>query len=76
MRQALYASKVVAYAQGFDQITQGADEYGWDIDRAALATIWRGGCIIRAKFLDRIAQVFTDEPDVPPCSPTTTSAAR
>ena len=64
VRQALYASKVVAYAQGFDQITQGADEYGWDIDRAALAKIWRGGCIIRAKFLDRIAQVFTDEPDV------------
>jgi 6-phosphogluconate dehydrogenase len=64
VRQALYASKVVAYAQGFDQITQGADEYGWDIDRAALARIWRGGCIIRAKFLDRIAQVFTDEPDV------------
>jgi 6-phosphogluconate dehydrogenase len=64
VRQALYASKVVAYAQGFDQITQGADEYGWDIDRAALARIWRGGCIIRAEFLDRIAQVFTDEPDV------------
>jgi 6-phosphogluconate dehydrogenase len=64
VRQALYASKVVAYAQGFDQITQGADQYGWDIDRAALARIWRGGCIIRADFLDRIAQVFTDEPDV------------
>jgi len=64
VRQALYASKVVAYAQGFDQITQGADQYGWDIDRAALARIWRGGCIIRAEFLDRIAQVFTDEPDV------------
>src|SRR5215212_6400477 len=64
VRQALYASKVVAYAQGFDQITQGADQYGWDIDRAALARIWRGGCIIRAKFLDRIAQVYTDEPDV------------
>jgi 6-phosphogluconate dehydrogenase len=64
VRQALYASKVVAYAQGFDQITAGADQYGWDIDRAALARIWRGGCIIRAKFLDRIAHVFTDEPDV------------
>ncbi|MGY1840806.1 MULTISPECIES: NADP-dependent phosphogluconate dehydrogenase [unclassified Modestobacter] len=64
VRQALYASKVVAYAQGFDQITAGADQHGWDIDRAALARIWRGGCIIRAKFLDRIAQVYTDEPDV------------
>jgi 6-phosphogluconate dehydrogenase len=65
VRQALYASKVVAYAQGFDQITAGAAEHGWDIDRAALAKIWRGGCIIRAKFLDRIAQVYTDQPDVP-----------
>jgi 6-phosphogluconate dehydrogenase len=64
VRQALYASKVVAYAQGFDQITAGADQHGWDVDRAALARIWRGGCIIRADFLDRIAQVFTDEPDV------------
>jgi 6-phosphogluconate dehydrogenase len=64
VRQALYASKVVAYAQGFDQIAAGAEEYGWNIDRAALAKIWRGGCIIRARFLDRIRQVYTDEPDV------------
>jgi 6-phosphogluconate dehydrogenase len=64
VRQALYASKVVAYAQGFDQITAGAEEHGWEIDRAALAKIWRGGCIIRARFLDRIRQVYTDEPDV------------
>ncbi|MCW2574560.1 MAG: gnd, partial [Modestobacter sp.] len=42
VRQALYASKVVAYAQGFDQIAAGAEEYGWNIDRAALAKIWRG----------------------------------
>jgi len=62
VRQALYASKVVAYAQGFDQIAAGAEEYGWDIDRGALATIWRGGCIIRARFLDRIRQAFADEP--------------
>jgi 6-phosphogluconate dehydrogenase len=64
VRQALYASKVVAYAQGFDQITAGAEEHGWEIDRAALAKIWRGGCIIRARFLDRIRQDYTDEPDV------------
>jgi 6-phosphogluconate dehydrogenase len=62
VRQALYASKVVAYAQGFDQIAAGAEENGWDIDRGALATIWRGGCIIRARFLDRIRQAFADEP--------------
>jgi 6-phosphogluconate dehydrogenase len=64
VRQALYASKVVAYAQGFDQIAAGAEQFGWDIDRGALATIWRGGCIIRARFLDRIRQAFADEPDL------------
>ena len=56
VRRALYASKVVAYAQGFDQIAAGSAEYGWDIDRGAMATIWRGGCIIRARFLDRITR--------------------
>jgi 6-phosphogluconate dehydrogenase len=64
VRQALYASKVVAYAQGFDQIARGAEENGWDIDLGELATIWRGGCIIRARFLDRIRQAFDDEPDL------------
>jgi 6-phosphogluconate dehydrogenase len=64
VRQALYASKVVAYSQGFDQIAAGAEQYGWDIDRGALAAIWRDGCIIRARFLDRVRQVFADEPDL------------
>src|ERR1022692_3872390 len=54
VRRALYASKVVAYAQGFDHIAAGSAEYDWGIDRGAMATIWRGGCIIRARFLDRI----------------------
>jgi 6-phosphogluconate dehydrogenase len=65
VRQALYASKVVAYAQGFDQITAGSAEYGWDIDRGAMATIWRGGCIIRAKFLDRIRTAYDESPRLP-----------
>ena len=60
--QALYASKIVAYAQGFDQIRAGSDEYDWDIDPGAMATIWRGGCIIRARFLDRIREAYDDEP--------------
>ena len=64
VRAALYASKVVAYAQGFDQIAAGAEEYGWDIDLGAMATIWRGGCIIRAQFLDRITEAYDDEPDL------------
>ena len=58
VRKALYASKVVAYAQGFDQMAAGSEEYGWDVDLGAMATIWRGGCIIRARFLDRIREAY------------------
>jgi 6-phosphogluconate dehydrogenase len=58
VRAALYASKVVAYAQGFDAIIAGAREYGWDIDLAEIARIWRGGCIIRARFLNRIMEAY------------------
>ena len=65
VRKALYASKVVAYAQGFDHIQAGSDEYGWSIDRGAMATIWRGGCIIRARFLDRIREAYDEDPDLP-----------
>ncbi|HEU5416396.1 MAG TPA: NADP-dependent phosphogluconate dehydrogenase [Streptosporangiaceae bacterium] len=65
VRRALYASKVVAYAQGFDHIAAGSQEYGWDIDRGAMATIWRGGCIIRARFLDRIREAYDQQPDLP-----------
>ena len=64
VRAALYASKVVAYAQGFDQIAAGSEEHGWDVDLGAMATIWRGGCIIRAQFLDRIKEAYADEPDL------------
>jgi 6-phosphogluconate dehydrogenase len=65
VRRALYASKVVAYAQGFDQIAAGSAEYGWDVDRGAIATIWRGGCIIRARFLDRIRAAYDENPGLP-----------
>ncbi len=65
VRRALYASKVVAYAQGFDQIQAGSDEFGWDIDRGSMATIWRGGCIIRAKFLDRIREAYDADSALP-----------
>ena len=65
VRKALYASKVVAYAQGFDQIQAGSEEYGWSIDRGAMATIWRGGCIIRARFLNRIREAYDRDPDLP-----------
>ena len=64
VRLALYASKVVAYAQGFDQIQAASEEYDWNIDRGAVATIWRGGCIIRARFLDRIREAYDADPDL------------
>jgi 6-phosphogluconate dehydrogenase len=65
VRRALYASKVVAYAQGFDHIAAGSAEYGWAVDRGAMATIWRGGCIIRARFLNRIREAYDENPDLP-----------
>ena len=65
VRRALYASKVVAYSQGFEQIAAASAEHGWDIDRGAMARIWRGGCIIRARFLDRITQAYERDAGLP-----------
>ncbi|WP_327151464.1 NADP-dependent phosphogluconate dehydrogenase [Nocardia sp. NBC_01329] len=65
IRQALYASKVVAYAQGFDQIAAGSAEYDWNLHPGDLATIWRGGCIIRARFLNRIKEAYENDPALP-----------
>jgi 6-phosphogluconate dehydrogenase len=62
VRRALYASKIVAYAQGFDAIRAGAQEYNWNIDLGAISKIWRGGCIIRAQFLNRIADAYAKNP--------------
>lgn len=64
VRRALYASKLVAYAQGFDEIKAGSAEHGWDVDPRDLATIWRGGCIIRAKFLNRIVDAYNANADL------------
>ena len=65
VRDALYAAKIVAYAQGFEHLQAGSAEYGWQLDLGALATIWRGGCIIRAQFLDRIRDAYAEQPDLP-----------
>ena len=65
VRQALYASKIVAYAQGFNHIQAGSAEYNWNVTPGDLATIWRGGCIIRAKFLNRIKDAFDEDPESP-----------
>ncbi|MDN5858161.1 MAG: NADP-dependent phosphogluconate dehydrogenase [Pseudonocardia sp.] len=64
IRQALYASKVVAYAQGFAQMRAASAANGWDLDLGAMATIWRGGCIIRAQFLNRIRDAYAEHPDI------------
>ncbi|TCO26334.1 6-phosphogluconate dehydrogenase [Kribbella steppae] len=65
VRHALYASKLVAYAQGFDAIRAASEQYDWNIDLGAMATIWRGGCIIRARFLDRIKEAYDRDADLP-----------
>jgi 6-phosphogluconate dehydrogenase len=65
VRRALYASKVVAYAQGFDQILAGSQEFGWKINPGEVSRIWRGGCIIRARFLDRIREAYDENPGLP-----------
>ena len=63
--QALFASKIIAYSQGFDEIRAGADEYDWTIDLGAVSKIWREGCIIRAQFLNRIADAYAEQPELP-----------
>ncbi|WEH36919.1 NADP-dependent phosphogluconate dehydrogenase [Streptomyces sp. AM 4-1-1] len=65
VEQALYASKIVSYTQGFHQIRAGGQAYGWDIDLGAVAAIWRAGCIIRAAFLDRIRSAYAASPGLP-----------
>lgn len=64
IRDALYCSKVVAYAQGFDQMLAAGKEFGWSLHPGEIATIWRGGCIIRARFLDRIKDAYAQRPDL------------
>ena len=63
--RALYAAKIVAYAQGFAQLAEASDEYGWSLDLAGVAKIWRGGCIVRAKLLERIRAAFDADPNLP-----------
>jgi 6-phosphogluconate dehydrogenase len=64
VRRALYASKVVAYAQGFEQMAAASRQYGWDLRLGDMAMIWRGGCIIRARFLNRITEAYAADPEL------------
>ncbi|MGW6740520.1 NADP-dependent phosphogluconate dehydrogenase [Streptomyces sp. NPDC055025] len=65
VEQALYASKIVSYTQGFHQIQAGSEEYDWNIDLGSVASIWRAGCIIRAAFLDRIREAYDTQRELP-----------
>lgn len=62
VRKALYLAKVVSYAQGFALLKEAAKQYKWELDFEAIAKIFRGGCIIRARFLNRIAEAYTKNP--------------
>ncbi len=65
IRDALYASKVCSYAQGFAMMREAGKEYGWDLKFGEIAMIWRAGCIIRAQFLNRIKEAFDRDPALP-----------
>jgi 6-phosphogluconate dehydrogenase len=64
VEDAMFASKVISYAQGFVLMRAAAKENGWDLDYAAIARMWRGGCIIRSTFLNDITRVFAAKPDL------------
>ena len=64
LRRALFASKVVSYAQGYSLMRAAAKEYGWDLNYGGIALLWRGGCIIRSVFLGKIKEAFAKAPDL------------
>jgi 6-phosphogluconate dehydrogenase len=64
VRQALYASKISSYAQGFVQLDAAARELGWKLNNGQIALLWRGGCIIHARFLEDIKQAFEKNPNL------------
>ena len=64
LRQALYASKIVSYAQGYQLMRAAAAEYGWNLNYGGIALMWRGGCIIRSAFLGKIKEAFDKNPDL------------
>lgn len=64
IRQALYASKIISYAQGFMLMRQASVEYKWNLNYGSVALMWRGGCIIRSRFLGKIKEAFDKNPDL------------
>jgi 6-phosphogluconate dehydrogenase len=64
LRDALYASKIVSYAQGYSLMRAAAKEYNWNLNYGGIALMWRGGCIIRSAFLGKIKEAFVNKPDI------------
>jgi 6-phosphogluconate dehydrogenase len=64
LKKALYASKIVSYAQGYSLMRAAANEYGWDLNYGGIALMWRGGCIIRSVFLGKIKEAFDNDPEL------------
>jgi 6-phosphogluconate dehydrogenase len=64
LKQALYASKIVSYAQGYQLMREAAKEYGWKLNNGGIALMWRGGCIIRSVFLGKIKDAFDNDPNL------------
>lgn len=64
IRHALYASKIISYAQGYMLMRQAAKEYGWQLNYGGIALMWRGGCIIRSTFLGKIKAAFDQQPEL------------
>ncbi len=64
LRQALYAAKIVSYAQGYQLMRAAAKEYGWKLNYGGIALMWRGGCIIRSRFLGKIKEAFDKDPEL------------
>ncbi len=64
IRDALYASKIISYAQGYMLMREAAETYGWELNYGGIALMWRGGCIIRSQFLANIRDAFTSQPDL------------
>ena len=76
IRQALYACKIVSYAQGYTLMRAAAKERGWNLNYGGIALMWRGGCIIRSAFLGKIKEAFDKNPSWRTCCSTRSSATR
>ena len=64
IRQALYASKIISYAQGYALMKTAAKSYGWNLNYGGIALMWRGGCIIRSRFLSKIKEAYDNDPEL------------